>query len=350
MATAFPYEDKLKQAGDLCIEELTHQQFASDLDKHTGCLEQLESDLDEVAHLLTMKDQILLHGVTSSLCQDEGEHMFKNYDFDLNPFVNGSNEQLYYCVEGLGSVIRRILLRIREIFNNIVEWFTTSSIFKSWMNAMWFYRKQVVQLHFHYKTKVVSVDQTAYNRQFLTGYDFTSWLSLIQALSIFIGALKQINVPRDISVIAQDKLADLNGKLAECGFSIQGSHVYSLNAFNYRKDTVGALGWSLNKVMQQEQVLLKYILDEGLNLSRLSHALIRASIEWSREIDRMLNAGSVDQMKLSNAQYMKDGCLLLQRLTRLVMRQSSGLAAQWCRMARLIDTATIAATNPRTNY
>lgn len=350
MATAFPYEDKLKQAGDLCIEELTHQQFVSDLDKHTGCLEQLESDLDEVAHLLTMKDQILLHGVTSSLCQDEGEHMFKNYDFDLNPFVNGSNEQLYYCVEGLGSVIRRILLRIREIFNSIVEWFTTNSIFKYWMNTMYFYRKQVIQLHYHYKNKIQRVDQTIYNRQFLTGYDFISWVNLTKAISVFIDALKQISVPSDISKITGKELEILNGKLADCGFSLQGSHVYAMDAFNYRRDTVGALNWTLGKVMQQEQFLETSILAKGLDLSRLGHALIRASIEWSREIDRMLNAGSVDQMKLSNAQYMKDGCLLLQRLTRLVMRQSSGLAAQWCRMVRLIDTATVAATNPRTNY
>lgn len=347
MKTDFPYKAQLEKIGDHSIEELMHLQLAQQIESNTTQLDELDAHLDEVTYLYGLRDAVLLKGVTPAIFQDYQEHMWSKYEFDLEPFVNGSNEQLTYCMEGLGSIITRILLKIKEIITAVMEWFSTESIFKTWFNNMSFYKRQLNILYSEYNPKRDRVLRDVYGRQFISGYDYGTYTRLLSAMSVFITHIKKINVPADISKFGDTASVDeLNDKLYQCGYILDETHIYATGAITYRRDTILAMGWTVSTVFKKYNDLQNYIFKHDLDLGKLKYALTRATIQWSRNIDDLLkNKVPMTDAQLQNAQMMKISCVLLKRLTRLVMQQSSGMAAQWCRMVRLIDAALPANTN-----
>lgn len=352
MNTDFPYKDQLEKIGDHSIEELMHLQLVQKIESDTAKLDELESHLDEVTYLQELQNAILLKGVTPAIFQDYQDHMWSKYEFDLEPFVNGSNEQLTYCMEGLGSIITRILLKIKEIITAVMEWFSTESIFKTWFNNMSFYKRQLNILYSEYGPKRDKVRRDVYGRQFISGYDYATYTRLLAAMNVFIMHIRAINVPADITTFGDKSSVDaLNDRLYQCGYVLDGTHIYATGEVTYRRDTILAMGWNVSAVFGKYNDLQNYIFKHDLDLSKLKYALTRATIQWSRNIDELLkNKVPMTDAQLNNAQTMKISCVLLKRLTRLVMQQCSGMAAQWCRMVRLIDVAMPAVNGMNTNY
>lgn len=352
MNTKFPYKDQLEQIGDHSIEEVMHLQLVNQIESDTTKLDEFDEHLDEITYLYGLRDTILLRGVTPAIFQDYQDHMWSKYEFDLEPFVNGSNEQLTYCMEGLGSIITRILLRIKEIIISVMEWFTTESIFRTWASNMSYYKRQINILYNEYNPKRKAVIPDVYARQFISGYDAATWVKLQAATCILIRHLNAINVPADVSKFGDNATKDeLNKKLYDCGYIVNGDNIYANGEITYRRDTILAMGWGVNAVLNEKDPLMKYLFAYDMKLEKLKYALARAAIQWSREIDELLkNKVAMTDAKLQNAQTMKGGCLLLKRITKLVMQQSSGMAAQWCRMVRLIDTSLPAANDRKTDY
>lgn len=353
MNTVFPYKEQLEKIEDHSIEELMHLQLMQQIESNTTQLDELDAHLDEVTYLYQLQDTILLKGVTPAICEDCQEHMWTKYEFDLEPFVNSSNEQLSYCMEGLGSIITRILLKIKEIINAVMEWFSTESIFRTWFNNMSYYKRQIGILFSQYDPKRNMVLKNVYSRQFISGYDYQTWRKLLYAMCVLIRHLNAINVPTDISKFGDTQTtAELNSKLAECGYVFDQGHIYANGKITYRRDTILAMGWQVNNVLGEKDDLLKFIFAHDLDMSRLKYALNRATIQWSREIDNLLKQqqAGMDGGKIKMAQDMKNGCVLLKRITRLIMQQSSGMAAQWCRMVRLFDAAMPSANGKDSGY
>lgn len=352
MKTDFPYKEQLEKIEEHSIEELMHLQLVQQIESDTAQLDELDEHLNEVTYLYDLKDAILLKGVTPAIFQDYQDHMWTKHEFDLEPFVNGSNEQLTYCMEGLGSIITRLLLRIKEIILSVMEWFTTDSIFRTWMNNMLFYKRQINDLYNRYNPRRDFVRRDVYGRQFISGYDYNTWRNLLLAMCIFIRHINGINVPADVSVFG-DKAStqELNDKLYNCGYVIDQGHIYANGELTYRRDTILAMGWTINAVFSAKDDLLRYIFKYDMDLSKLKYALSRAVIQWTRDIDNLLkNKVPMTDAKIKNAQDMRNSCVLLRRLTKLMMQQSSGMAAQWCRMVRLMDGAMIEVNNTRTNF
>lgn len=345
MLKPLPFEEQLKQIGDAAVEELEHKHFVAIVDREMAQLDQLEQDLDDVIYLREVHEAILLKGVTPSIFTDYGDRLWNRHEFDLEPFVNGSNEQLEYCIEGLGVVVSRILDRIYEVLNSIIRWFTTDSFFQAWLNKMVFYHRQVEQLYSMYSG--VGVVSHAFDQQLITGYNYPTYFKMLSGIATFIVELQNIRVPKDVSAFDKPHSERFNQAMATFGYVTDGTTVYSTGENIYRRETARIMEWTPNKVLAIKNDLVNYVLKQGSDLGRLKYALVQAAIDWSREIDKIRSSGNIDQLKLNDAQTMKNGCLLIKRTVKLTMQVSSGLAAQWCQMIRLFPACSVSSTYTR---
>lgn len=324
---------KLGQMQDASIESLAHDNLVRMIDEWDERFQQMYRDLDEVTHLSDVKSAIELYGVTPSIYENNKGYLWDTYEIDLDPFLNGSNEQLTYCLESIGSTIRDLLIRIQKTLIRVMEWFTTESIFKTYVSNIQFYKIRMVEM----KSHIGLYDRHAFDAQIISGYDYLTYNRLISADTAMAKALNNIKVPSDITELANVKMDVLEQHLQKCGFRINAAtrSIQATDTIFYRRDTARAMEWSADKVMKVYHEVL-HLVQDGTDIQRLKYALARGVNEWSKKINDILKADTVDKQALDDATTMKGGCLLLQHLTRVVMQQTSGLAAQWCQMARLL--------------
>lgn len=322
---------KLSQMQDCSIESIAHQRLALMVEEWDGVFNQLLSDLDEVTHLYNIKAAIEQYGVTPVIHDTNQEYLWKNYEIDLEPFINGSNEQLSYCIESIGTTITDLLLRIKRVINRVMEWFTSESIFRTYVSTVQYYKVRMVELYGQQN----KTPENAFAKHTISGYDYQTYRRLIEASSLMVDMLRKISVPKDISDLCDDTINQLNDRFKRCGYMIApNGTIQPTETIFYRRDVAHNMEWTRTKVLQVYKDVHTLVSD-GIDMQKLRYALSKSAIEWEQKINDILKQDTIDKSVVDEANMVKLGTQLLQRVTKMVMYQISALASQWCQMIRI---------------
>lgn len=348
LTTELPYAKTLSAIGEMSVEEIAHDRLVKQLDSYTPILDELYDSLESIDQLYAVRDSIMLKGVTPALVEDTKDYLWDTHEFDITAFENSGNEQLSYCLESLRTIIHNILLKIRDIINRVVEWFTTNSLTATWFNIMAYYKKNIGELYVKYDKIRADILEAEYSKILFSGYDRTTYVNLLTAYKAVADRLKKMSESKDYAKLQEEIDKYLEPELQRCGFTISSNGtVCSTELIQYRRDTVGAMEWGRERVLSIKDDLIKSVVDPGLELNKLKYQLIRNANNWTREIDRLLDQDiAKDDARVQNAQGIKVACVTLKRFTKFMMRYGSSLCAQWCRMVRMMDQAVITKTNP----
>ena len=322
---------KLSQMQDASIESLAHQRLERMVEEWDGVFDQMLKDLDEVIHLSNIKSAIEQYGVTPVIHDTNKDYLWDTYEIDLDPFVNGSNEQLSYCLESISTTIVDLLLRIKRVINRVMEWFTSESIFRTYVSTVQYYKVRMVELY----GQPTKTSESDFAKHIISGYDYQTYKRLIEAATLMVSMLRKISVPKDISDLCDTTMNQLNDRFRKCGYMIAPNGTFQpTETIFYRRDMAHNMEWTKNKVGQVYKDVYTLV-SSGLDMQKLRYALSKSATEWEQKINDMLKQNTVDKSAVDQANLMKVGTLLLQRVTKMMMYQISALASQWCQMTKI---------------
>lgn len=322
---------KLSQMHGVSIEGLTHQKLVRMVDEWDSIFDQALKDLDEIIHLANIKTAIEQYGVTPVIHDTNKDYLWNTYEIDLDPFVNSSNEQLSYCIESISTTITDLLLRIKRVILRVMEWFTTDSVFRTYVSSIQYYKIRMVELH----GKTNNTSEQNFAKTVISGYDYQTYKRLVNAATVMTDSLSRISVPKDISELCDSTMNQLNEQFKKCGYMVApNGTIHPTETIFYRRDVARNMEWTKTKVGQVYKDVLDLV-TKGINTQKLRYALSKSVIEWEQKINDLLKQDTVDKKVIDQANMMKAGTLLLQRLTKMMMYQTSALASQWCQMVKI---------------
>lgn len=292
-------------------------------------VEEYEEKVSLINTLVPAYRNIREYGVTDSIYDTYKDVLWEKAQFDLAPFVNCSNEQLIYGIEGLGSVIRKIYEFLRNIVWKLKDFFTSSSCFAAWFNPCIKLDNRVKKILELIRANSSSFDVNKFSNSVintLSYKDFDTRQGYINTLAAKLYTCANIEkIDRAYikgTILNTPEIAKLGITAAD-----NGSKASVTPSNLTRMDKIFQLGWTPNNLLEKSGPVT-LLVKRGIDLKGRMTAIERALSMSERNISDVLT-GHAEPQVVRDEETIK-ALNLYVSLLDIMFRMILGIGNHWC--------------------
>lgn len=255
-------------------------QLDKDIDQYEECVRKLHA-------VVPAYENIKEFGVTNSICDTYKDMLWNEVEMDIEPFLNAPYAQLSYCIEGLGSVIRKIYTVLRNIIWRIKDFFMVEGFTASWFNACERQYKKVAKILEQTCEYQKDFDRIKYLGTVLTTFPYDIWMNRVDALIRICRSITNIISTCDKTHWESFKNVHRND-LNTLYIVIDKDRATINPSKEVRRESLQSLGWYPEYVNTPAGSKLRDLLKQGIMLKSKMNMFDRMILQSERNIADVL--------------------------------------------------------------